>query len=218
MDGTRLVVEVWSDIMCPFCFLGKHRFASALNRFSQRDAVDVIWRSFQLDPDLRTDSTISVNEYLARVKGIEIADAKRMNDQLTRVGAQEGLEYNFDRAIPANSFDAHRLLHLARDEDRQGQTMERLFTAYFSEGRNIADADVLTDIGHDAGLDPAIVAAMLASSRYADEVRADIREAAQLGINGVPFFVFDRKYALSGAQSPSVFLQALEQSYSSVEA
>lgn len=208
----RLIVEVWSDIMCPFCFLGKHRFANALDRFSRRDEVDVIWRSFQLDPDLRTDPTISVNEYLARAKGIDIADAKRMNDQLTRVGAQEGLAYDFDRAIPANSFDAHRLLHLARDDDKQNGTMERLFSAYFTDGRNIADADVLADIGHDAGLDPAIVAAMLASTRYADEVRADIREAAQIGINGVPFFVFDRKYAVSGAQSPSVFLRALEQS------
>ena len=213
-----MTVDVWSDIMCPFCFLGKHRFASALARFTYRDDVDVVWRSFQLDPNLRTDPTITVNEYLARRKAIDIEDARRMNDHLTRVGSQEGLVYNFDRAIPANTFDAHRLLHFAREQDKQDEIMERLFRAYFAEGKNIADAGVLTDLGHDVGLDPAVTAAMLASTQYGDEVREDIREAAQLGINGVPFFVFDGRYAVSGAQGTSVFLQALEQSYAANDA
>ena len=213
-----MTVEVFSDIMCPFCLLGKHRFANALARFAYRDDVDVVWRSFQLDPGLRTDPTITVNEYLARRKGIDIDDARRMNEHLTRIGSQEGLVYNFDRAIPANTFDAHRLVHFAREHDKQSEMMERLFTAYFAEGKNIADPAVLTDLAHDVGLDPAVTAAMLASSRYADDVRSDIREAAQFGINGVPFFVFDRRYAVSGAQGESVFLQALEESYSAIDA
>jgi len=213
-----MTVEVFSDIMCPFCLLGKRRFANALARFTYRDDVDVVWRSFQLDPDLRTDPTITVNEYLARRKGIDIDDARRMNDHLTRVGSQEGLVYDFDRAIPANTFDAHRLLHFAREQGKQSEMMERLFTAYFAEGRNVADPAVLADLAYDVGLDPAITAAMLASTRYADDVRCDIREAAQLRINGVPFFVFDRRYAVSGAQGASVFLQALEESYMAIDA
>lgn len=218
IEGTRMTVEIFSDIMCPFCLLGKHRFASALARFAYRDDVDVVWRSFQLDPGLRTDPTITVNEYLARRKGIDIDDARRMNDQLARIGSQEGLVYNFDRVIPANTFDAHRLLHFAREQDKQSEMMERLFTAYFAEGKNVADPAVLTDLAHDVGLDPAVTAAMLASARYADDVRSDIREAAQFGINGVPFFVFDRRHAVSGAQGVSVFLQALEESYNAIDA
>ena len=217
IEGMRMTVEVFSDIMCPFCLLGKHRFANALARFAYRDDVDVIWRSFQLDPGLRTDPAVSVNEYLARRKGIDVDDARRMNDQLTRIGSQEGLVYNFDRAIPANTFDAHRLLHFAREHDKQSEMMERLFAAYFTEGKNVADPAVLADLANDVGLDPAITAAMLASTRYADQVRSDLREAAQFGINGVPFFVFDRRYAVYGAQGASVFLEALEQSYAATD-
>ena len=212
-EARTMTVEVWSDIMCPFCFLGKHRFATALQRFPQREDVAVVWRSFQLNPSLRTDPTITVNEYLARTKGIDVRQAAAMNDRLTSAGAAEGIEYRFDRAVVANTFDAHRFLHYAADHDRQDAAMEHIFTAYFSEGRNVADHAVLAAIGDEIGLDAADIASMLASDRYVDEVRADIAEAEELGIQGVPFFVFDRRYAVSGAQDSSVFLRALEQSW-----
>lgn len=209
--GAKLLVEVWSDVMCPFCVLGKHRFAQALARFPYHDDVEVVWKSFQLDPTLRADSPMTINEYLASRKGIDPRQAAAMNDRLTRAGAQEGIVYHFDRAIVANTFDAHRLLHLARDLGKQNEAAERLFAAYFSEGLDVADHSVLAQIGRDVGLDSALVTATLASDRCADAVRADIAEARELGIDGVPFFVLDRKFAVSGAQDAALFLQALEQ-------
>jgi len=213
MAETRMVVEVWSDIMCPFCFLGKRRFAAALEHFAQSQDVAVTWRSFQLNPTLRSDATMSVNEYLAREKGIYPAQAALMHDRLVRLGENAGIEYNFDRAVVANTFDAHRMIHLAARRGKEDAAVERLFTAYFTEGKNIADHTVLAELGRDVGLDAADVGATLASDRYSDDVRADITEAHELGIHGVPFFIFDGRYAVSGAHEVPVFAHALARSY-----
>ena len=195
--------------MCPFCYLGKRRFTEALSKFDDRDDVEVVWKSFQLNPALETDPTIDVNQYLARAKGIEVARAQQMNSHLTDVARHEGLVFDFDKAVVANTFDAHRFLQLAKAHDRQDEAMQRLFSAYFTEGRNVADHATLIDIGREIGLDPAEVAAALSDDRYADEVRADVLDAEEIGIRGVPFFVFDRKYAVSGAQSSAAFLDVL---------
>ena len=212
-EATKMTIEIWSDVMCPFCYLGKRRFTDALAHYAKRDEVDVVWRSFQLNPSLKTDPSLGVSAYLAREKGIDIRRAKQLNDHLTLVGQREGLAYDFDRVVVANTFDAHRLIHLAREAAKEDAAVERLFAAYFSEGKNVDDHTVLAALGADIGLDPRSVLEMLASNRYAEEVRADIREAQLLGIDGVPFFVFDRKYAVSGAQDTSVFLRTLERSH-----
>ncbi|HJP86753.1 MAG TPA: DsbA family oxidoreductase [Gemmatimonadaceae bacterium] len=210
----KMRVEVWSDVMCPFCYLGKRRFAAALAGIADSDDVDVIWKSFQLNPSLETNPDISVAEYLAREKGLDVRVAEQMNDRVARMSRQDGPIYNFGDVVVANTFDAHRLIHLARAHGRQDQAMERLFSAYFTEGRNVDDRETLIELGRESGLDSDEVRGALESDAYADEVNADIEEARQLGINGVPFFVFDRKYAVSGAQESAVFQQALERAVS----
>jgi predicted DsbA family dithiol-disulfide isomerase len=210
----KMKVEVWSDVMCPFCYLGKRRFAVALAEFPDRDDVEVIWKSFQLNPSLETDPDISVTQYLAREKGLDVRVAEQMNDRVARMARQDGPIYNYDEVVVANTFDAHRLIHFARSQNLQDQVMEKLFSAYFTEGRNVDDRATLIELAREVGLDGDAVAAMLDSDAYTAEVNSDIEEARQLGISGVPFFVFDRAYAVSGAQDTEVFKAALEQSFS----
>jgi protein disulfide-isomerase len=207
-----MTVEVWSDVMCPFCYLGKRRFASALAQLPHGDDIEVIWKSFQLNPSLETDPDISVSQYLAREKGLDVRVAEQMNDRVARMSRQDGPIYNFDDVVVANTFDAHRLIHFAKDQGRQDEAAERLFSAYFTDGKNVDDRATLVELGREIGLDSDAVSEMLESGAYTDEVNADIEEARQLGINGVPFFVFDRNYVVSGAQESSAFQQALERS------
>lgn len=206
-------VEIWSDVMCPFCYIGKRKFEAALQRFEQRDVVQVTWRSFQLDPAVQFTSGRTLYEYLAERKGVTLEASRRMHERLTASAAEVGLRYNFDAAIVANSFDAHRLTHLARERGVQDTIEERLFAAYFSEGRNIGDHGTLGGLGAEAGLDPAEVQRMLAGTRFAGEVRQEAREAESLGADGVPFFVFNRVFAVSGAQPSALFLEALEKTW-----
>jgi predicted DsbA family dithiol-disulfide isomerase len=204
-------VEIWSDVLCPFCYIGKRRFEKALAQYENRDSVEVTWKSFQLDPSTVTDPSKTVHQYLAARKGISETEALQMNEHVTRMAAAEGLEYHFGKAVVANSFDAHRLSHFALAHGKQDEVEELLFKAYFTEGRNTADHDVLLQIGMQAGLKEEEIRAMLSSGEFADAVRADMDEAVQIGIRGVPFFVFDRKYAISGAQESETFLQGLQQ-------
>ncbi len=202
-------VEVWSDIMCPFCYLGKKHFADALAEYSGRDDVEVEWKSFQLMPFIETDPGLSVNELLVREKRIPLEQAQQMNEQITRAGAAEGLTYDFDRAVVANTFNAHRLIKLAASTGKQDAVVDGLFRAYFSEGRNVDDLAALAEVAVAAGMDREEVTAALGGERYAEEVERDIGEARALGIDSVPFFVFDRTYAVVGAQPREVFMQAL---------
>jgi predicted DsbA family dithiol-disulfide isomerase len=206
-------VEIWSDVMCPFCYIGKRRFEQALEQFVHKDQVEVVWRSFQLNPDLPAHFKQPVHEYLAERKGITPEQALQMNAQVTNMAASEGLQYNFDKAVVANSFDAHRFSHLAASVGLGDAAEERLFKAYFTEGKNIADQHILAELGTDIGMDKAAVQNMLSGNTYAKEVHDDIEEAEALGIRGVPFFVLNRKYAVSGAQPAEAFLGALEQSF-----
>ena len=210
MEPEGIRVEIWSDVACPFCWLGKRRFERALAEFDRPDAVEVVWKSFQLDPTLRTDPSIRIHDHLSRRKGIDPAAARAMNARLAEAGRHEGLAYDFDRIVVANTFDAHRLIQMAKAEGLQDDAEERLFRAYFGEGKNIADRAVLVELGGEIGLERTAVAAALEGGDYAADVRADVAEARELGIDGVPFFVLDRKYGVSGAQDPEVFRGALE--------
>lgn len=206
----KMKIEIWSDVMCPFCYIGKRHFEKALENFPGKENVEVTWKSFQLSPDAERTPGKDIHDYLAERKGQSRAWAKEMNDNVTAMAARAGLKYDFDRAIVANSFDAHRFSHLAKKYGKQNEAEEKLFAAYFTEGKDMSDAETLIEMGKSIGLDENEIRDMLNSEQYAADVEHDIEEAEQFGIRGVPFFVIDRKYAVSGAQPVEVFLQALE--------
>jgi len=205
----KMLVEIWSDVVCPFCYIGKRKFEQALEKFPQKDKVQIIWKSFQLDPDASATGT-DYQKNLSERKGWSPEQTREITENVTQMAAEVGLVYHFDRAIAANSFDAHRFSHLAEEHGLQDAAEEALFKAHFTAGKNIADRAFLAELGGSIGLDSTQVANMLEGSMYSDAVRRDIDEASQLQVSGVPFFVFDRKYAVSGAQSSAVFLQTLE--------
>lgn len=202
-------VEIWSDVMCPFCYIGKRKFEMALNQFEGKENVQVVWKSFQLNPDLKTNPDKNINQYLAEIKGWTVEHAKQMNDHVTQIANEVGLKYNMDKAVVANSFDAHRFSHLAKKYNLQNEAEEQLFKAYFTDGKNTADFETLIQLGVEIGLDVGEIKQMLESDDYSEAVRMDIYEAQQIGVSGVPFFLFIDKYTITGAQDSSVFLQAL---------
>jgi predicted DsbA family dithiol-disulfide isomerase len=210
-------VEIWSDVMCPFCYIGKRKFEKALEQFPHKANVEVVWKSFQLDPTLKTDAKTTVNQMLADKKGWSMEYAKEMNDHVSRIAKEAGLTYNLSEAVVANSFDAHRFSHLAKKHNLQNKAEERLFAAYFTEGKNTADKNTIIQLGKDIGIDAVLVNQMLESNEYAEDVRNDIREAQQIGVNGVPFFLINDKYTISGAQESSTFLGALNQIWDEFE-
>lgn len=200
--------------MCPFCYIGKRRFEQAVEETGLGDKIEVEWKSFQLNPDMKTDPSININQYLADIKGWTIDHAREMNAYVTQMAAGVGLTYDFDKAIVANSFNAHRLSHLAKKYGKGPAAEEALFKAYFTDGKNIDDSDTLLQIGLELGLDADEIKHALNSDDYEGEVKQDILEAQQLGVRGVPFFVLDRKYGVSGAQETQVFTQSLQTAYS----
>jgi predicted DsbA family dithiol-disulfide isomerase len=208
-------VEIWSDIMCPFCYIGKRKFEAALAEFPGREDIEIVWRSFQLDPDMPSMPGKSVMEYLAERKGQSLDWSRNAHAQVTAMAAKVGLTYNFDKAIVANSWDAHRLIQMAKQQRPSlgDAAEEMLFRAYFTEGKDMSDPETLVQLGVGIGMDAAAVREMLDSDQFAAEVKADVQLAQQFGVRGVPFFAFDRKYAVSGAQEPAAFLQALQQSH-----
>jgi predicted DsbA family dithiol-disulfide isomerase len=206
-----MTIEIWSDVMCPFCYIGKRKFEQALAQFHQKDRVEVVWKSFQLNPDLVTDATKNTTQHLAESKGWTIEYTQGVTAHVTELAQKVGLTFDFDKAVVANSFDAHRFSAFAKSKGKQDAAEERLFKAYFTEGKNTADTKTLTQLGQEIGLDGSEIKVMLESDAFSEEVNHDIYEAHQFGIRGVPFFLFDRKYAISGAQESTVFLQALEQ-------
>ena len=206
-------IEIWSDIMCPFCYIGKRRFEEALATFEGKNDVEIEWKSFLLSPELKTDPNKNIHEYLAEHKNISLEEAKGLNDYVTNMAAQVGLTYNFDKAIPANSFNAHRFLHFAKKHGKQNEAEERLFKAYFTEGKNIDDAQTLLLLAIELELDANKLADAMNNGEFTNDVIADINEAQQLGVRGVPFFVFNRKYAVSGAQESEAFTQTLEKAF-----
>lgn len=206
-------VEIWSDVMCPFCYIGKRKFEKALELFPHNNDITVIWKSFQLDPTTVTDPSLNTIENLAQKKGWSKEQASETVAHVTNIAKQVGLDFHFEKAVVANSFDAHRLSHLAKKYGKQNELEEKLFVAYFTEGKNTADYNTLLQIGTEIGMDTKEIENVLKSDSYANEVQLDIKQAQQIGVSGVPFFVLDNKYAISGAQEPDTFLQALKKAY-----
>lgn len=208
-----LPLEIWSDIACPWCYVGKRRLEAALARFPHREHVTITWRSFELDPSAPPvqDGGVSYAARLGRKYGKSTAEAQSMIDSMTEVARKDGLDFRFDHIAPGNTFNAHRLLHLAKAQGRGDDAKERLLRAYFTEGRAMGDLGTLNALGEEIGL--ADVEATLASDAFAQDVRRDEADAQALGIRGVPFFVFARRFGVSGAQSPDVLLGALEEAW-----
>jgi predicted DsbA family dithiol-disulfide isomerase len=210
-------IEIWSDIACPWCYVGKRRFEQALDHFEHRDDVNVLWRSFELDPSAPATHDEPQAELLARKYGMPVAQAEAMNARMTAAAKEEGLDFHFDRVKVGNTFDAHRIVHLAREAGLQDAMKERLMRAYLTEGKAIGRRDVLEPLAVEVGLDAARVREVLGGDELAAEVRADEARARALGINGVPFFVLGGKYGVSGAQSPELILEALRQAYAETQ-
>jgi predicted DsbA family dithiol-disulfide isomerase len=209
-------IEIWSDLVCPFCYIGKRRFEEALKKFPAKDKIKIEWKSFLLDPHSKPIDGKTIHEALAAKKGWTIEQAKSIGEQVTEMAAEVGLDYQFDRVIPANTFDAHRLTHLALQHGLQDKAEEILFHAYFTEGKNLSDLESLVQIGVEIGLNEDEVRGTLLSDAFVEDVKSDAFEAEQLGIRGVPFFVFDRKYAVSGAQPVEVFENALNNAWKEI--
>jgi predicted DsbA family dithiol-disulfide isomerase len=206
-------VEIWSDIACPWCYIGKRRFEAALQAFPHRDEVDIVWRSFQLDPSLPDHYDGSELDYLVSRKGFPRDQIAQMFQHVADQAAGVGLRYDFDALVVANSFTAHRLLHLAKETGHADAVEERLMSAHFEHGRDIGDVETLVEIGVAVGLDETTIRETLESDRYAEAVRQDFVDGQALGIQGVPFFVFDRAIGVSGAQPSELFTNALNQAW-----
>jgi predicted DsbA family dithiol-disulfide isomerase len=216
--GRDVKVEIWSDVVCPWCYVGKRRFEAALAGFEHRDEVEILWRSFELDPSAPAERTGDGAARLAEKYGVTYERAQGMHQHMTDVAAEEGLELDFARARGGNTFDAHRLLHLAADRGRQHEVKERFLRGYFTEGEPIGQRDALVRLATDAGLEGDDVVALLDGDDYAEAVRRDEATAQALGATGVPFFVFDRAFAVGGAQSPDVFAEVLAEAYAAAKA
>jgi predicted DsbA family dithiol-disulfide isomerase len=206
-------VEIWSDIACPWCYIGKRRFEKALAQFEHRIDVEVIWRSFELDPGAPPSYEGSQAELLAKKYGVPVEQARAMNQRMTEEARKEGLEFRFDISKPGNTFDAHRVIHYADTVDRRDAVVERFFRGYLGEGAAIGDADTLVRLGADAGLEAGAVRTVLRTDAYSLEVREDEARARRFGISGVPFFALNERLGVSGAQTPDVLLAALRQAY-----
>jgi len=211
----KLRVDIWSDIACPWCYIGKRHLEAALARFPHRDAVEIVWHAFELNPSAprQIERTSSYAERLARKYGSSVAEAERRIARMTDLAKADGLSFRFDRIRPGNTFDAHRVLHMARERGGQDAVKERLLRAYMTEGEAIGQPEVLVRLAAEAGLDAEEVRSQLAEGGYAEEVREDEEQARELGIDGVPFFVLGGKYAVSGAQPAEILLQALTQAW-----
>jgi predicted DsbA family dithiol-disulfide isomerase len=212
----KLHIDVWSDIACPWCYVGKRRLEAALAQFPHRDDVAIVWRAFELDPSAPRirEGGGSYAARIAKKYGTKVADAEARIRQMTDLAAADGLDFRFDRIQPGNTFDAHRLLHLAHERGMQDAVKERFLHAYLTEGAAIGDPDTLSRLAREAGLEADDVTAVLTTDAYAREVRADEEEAHTLGISGVPFFVVGGRHALSGAQPAGLFRRALDQAWS----
>ena len=202
-----IFIEIWSDILCPFCYIGKRNLESALEEFP--DPVQIVWRSFELNKEAPKKSGDTLPEALAKKYGKSLEWALDMNQQIQKRALDVGLTLNFEKVVPTNSFDAHRLIHLAEKSGRQGDMNEALFHAYFTDGQDISDHSTLIALGVSLGLDSNEIRVMLESDRFRDEVREDQRIATDLEISGVPFFVVNQRFAISGAQPKEFFVESL---------
>lgn len=215
LKQNNMKIEIWSDIMCPFCYIGKRHFEEALKDFGDVKNLEIEWKSFQLDPTIPRPFTEnkSMYQYLADSKGWSLEQSKELHQNVVKMAEAAGLKYDFDQAVVANSWDAHRVIQLAKKQGLGDAIEERFFKAYFSEGQDMADKATLIRLASEIGIDKTRVEQVLNSEEYADEVKADIARARNIGVTGVPFFVFDNKYGVSGAQPAGVFKETLDKSF-----
>ena len=206
----KLKIQIWSDIMCPFCYIGKRRIEEALSLFEHKNSVAIEWRSYQLDASFVASPDDNMVEHLAQKYGKGADWAQGMLDNMTQNAKTAGLDFHFEKSILANSFNAHRLLHLAKKYQLANDLEELLFKAYLTEGKNINDNNTLKELGVSVGLNPVEIDEVLNSDAYGNDVKQDIQNANSIGVQGVPFFVFDNKYAVSGAQPATAFLETLQ--------
>lgn len=206
-------VEIWSDVICPWCYIGKRRFEMALADFAHKESVNVIWRSFELDPQSPPQYPVTLEEMLARKYGVSMQEAAAMNERVTAVANEIGLDYRLSHAHPGNTFGAHRLLHFAASRQLGDAATECLMQAYFLDSLPVGDRAALAQLAPEFGISASDALAMLESDAYVDAVRADEARAAKLGITGVPFFVINEKIGISGAQAVEVFADALQQAW-----
>lgn len=206
-------IEIWSDVMCPFCYIGKRHFEEALSKFSDKEHIDIEWKSFQLDPTMPDVVEESQEDYLVKRKGMSRDQIQGMLQNVTAMGKEAGLDFNFDQSIMVNSQKAHQLIQFAKSKGLGNEIEERLFQAYFTEGKNVADITTLTELGKEIGLDENELQVAFNDDKYLYQMKQDIQEAQNIGVRGVPFFVFDRKYGVSGAQPTEAFLETLNKSF-----
>lgn len=210
----KMKVEIWSDIMCPFCYIGKRKFEQALSNFEHKDKIEIVWKSFQLNPNISYQKDKDLYQYVAELKGQTREWSIKVHQGLIQTAKDAGLDYRFDIAKITNSFDAHRVIQYAKSQGLGEEIEERFFKAYFTEGALMSDKETLIKLTSEIGLERDEVTIVLNDDLFAEEVLKDGEEAKQLGATGVPFFVFDRKSAISGAQDAEVFLNTLKSSFS----
>ena len=207
-------VQIWSDVMCPFCYIGKKNFEAALEKLPFKEAVEIEWKSYQLDPDLNESSnTLTINDYLAQRKGMPVQQIEQMQQRIKEMGNAVGIDFQMNKAIVANTMLAHKLIHFAAKSNKANEAEELLFKLHFTDGKNIADVTTLVNAAEELGLDTDQAQYVLTSDSFDYEVKQDILEARNIGVSGVPFFVLNNKYAVSGAQPIDAFIEALTQTY-----
>ncbi|MBN3519190.1 DsbA family oxidoreductase [Algoriphagus lutimaris] len=206
-------IEIWSDVVCPFCYIGKRKLEKALDKFPYKSQVEIEWKSFQLNPDQVTDPSLNSLEYLSKSKGWSMPQTLQITEQVVDMAKSEGLEFNMEQTVVANTKNSHRLIHFAKASGKGAVMKERLLNAYFTQGENVDDFETLQKLGTEVGLNAGDIKEMLESNKYHEEVEKDIYESRLIGVQGVPFFVLDRKFGISGAQADQVFDQTLEKAW-----
>lgn len=207
-------IEIWSDVVCPFCYIGKRKLEKALDKFPLKDQVEIEWKSFQLNPEEKTNPSINTLEHLAQSKGWSMDQTREITSNVVEMAKEQGLVFDFEKAKVANTKNAHRLIHFAKQQGKGGEMKERLLKAYFSDGENVDDLNTLIKLGAEIGLKESEIKSMLASNQFDDAVDQDIYESRLIGVRGVPFFVLDRKFGISGAQPDEVFEETIEKAWS----
>jgi len=205
-----MTIEIYSDIICPFCYIGKTKFEKALAQFEDKENVEIIWRAYQLNPDIKTDPSTTSLEHFCKIKGITPDEGKNMYDNVIRIAQENSLLFNLYDAVPVNTFRAHQFSAFAKSKGIQNEVEAALFAAYFTEGKNIDAIATFIEIGQKYSLPATDIEAVFKNNLFVDEVDADIEKAHEFGINAVPFFIFDNKYAVKGAQSTAHFLEVLK--------
>lgn len=207
-------IEIWSDIVCPFCYIGKKRLEQALASFPHRDEVEIIWKSYQLHPQFPQDAAgIPAVEYIKNAKGLTKEETLGMMQQVQSIGKSLEIDFNFEKSLIVNTLNGHRLIHFAQEHGLGNILKERLLKAHFSEGVDVNDTNILVNLAAEVGMDKKEVQEMLLSDRFTYEVTQDIQEGVNLGLRGVPFFVFNQKFGIAGAQPLEMFEQTLRQAY-----